>query len=87
MACWGRPPGEIPQILDQQIPGQGQNMAHAKLPSVPARDLQEDNMIENENAVHGDHEEVELDRLQPVQEMIDREDEDMGQLEYQHPPD
>ena len=61
-------------------------MAHAMLPGVPARELQENNMIENVNALRENHEEVALDRLQSVQEMIDREDEDMGQLEYQHPP-
>ena len=27
MAFLGRPPGEIPHLLDQQIPGQGENVA------------------------------------------------------------
>ena len=43
-------------------------------------------MIDNVNAIHDDLVEVELDRLQPLQGMIDREDDDMGQLENQHPP-
>ena len=41
MAFLGRPPGEIPQLLDQQIPAQGEIVARAMLPGAPARELQE----------------------------------------------
>ena len=85
MTFWGRPPGDIPQNLGQQIPDQDQNLAPAMLPGVPARECQPDNMIEN--AVQENHEEVELDQLQPLQGMMDGEDEDMPQIHNQHPSD
>ena len=57
------------------------------LPDVPARELQPNNMIENVNAVQENHEEVELDQLQPLQGMMDGEDEEMSQMDNQHSPD
>ena len=86
MAFWGRPPGEIPQLLDQQVPGQDQNMARAMLPGVPAREFQGKNMGDNVNAVHENHEEINLDELQPSQGMLDGEDDNMMELENQPPP-
>ena len=86
MAFWGRPPGEVPQPLDQQIPGQDQNTAHAMLPGVPAREFQGNNMGNNVDAVHENHDELDLDELQPLQGMMDGEDENMMQLENQYPP-
>ena len=52
MALWGRPPGDMPQLLDQQTPGQERNVARAMLPGVPAREFQENNMADYVNAVH-----------------------------------
>ena len=39
----------------------------AMLPGVPARELQESNMIGNANAMHENHDQVDLDHLQPLQ--------------------
>ena len=88
MAFLRRPPGEIPQLLDQQIPGQEKNTAHAMLPGVPARELQENNMIVNANAVHENHAQVDLQQSRPPQGLIDiREDEDMIPVDdYNHLP-
>ena len=41
----------------------------------------ENNTIGNEDAVHENHEGVNLDQLQPLQGLIDREDEDMPAIE------
>ena len=72
MMLWGRPPGHIPQVLDQQTPSHEQNQVPAMLPGAPARELHQDNMIDNVNAVQEDHdgEEVDLDRLPPLQQMM-----------------
>ena len=43
-------------------------------------------MIDNVDAVQENHEEVELDQLQPLQRMMDGQDEDMLQIDNQHPP-
>ena len=52
----GRPPGEIPQILDQnQFPGQGQDKAHAMSPGAPAREMQHHDMMNDAKAVHENH--------------------------------
>ena len=83
---WGRPPGDIPQALDQQFPVQEQNQALAMFPGVPAREFYQNNMIDNVNAVQEDHDrgEVDLEQLQPLQQMMDENDDDM--LGNQHLP-
>ena len=88
---WGRPPGDIPQVLDQQIPGQGQIQAPAMLPGVPARESHQENMIDSVNAVQEDRDEREvgLEQLQPLQDMMGENDDDMlgnQHLLNQHPP-
>ena len=84
MMFWGRPPGDISPNLEQQNPDQDQNLAPAMLPGTPDREFQPNNMIENVNAVQENHEEVELDQLQPLKGMMDGEDEDMPQIDNQH---
>ena len=78
---WGRPPGEIPQYPEQEIPAQEQNLAPAMLPGVPAGVFHQNNMIDYVNAVQEDHEEVDLDQLQPLQDMMNGEDENMPQID------
>ena len=58
-------------------------MARAMLPGAPARALQENDMVGNVDAVRENHEGVNLDQLQPLQGLIDREDEDMAAIECQ----
>ena len=43
-------------------------------------------MGDNVNSVHEKHDEVDLDEVQPLQSMMDGEDEDMIQLDFRHPP-
>ena len=83
---WGRPPGGIQQNLGQEFPDQDQNLAPVMLPGVPAREIQPENMIDDVNAEQENHEGVELDQLQTLQNMMDGNDEDMLQSENQHQP-
>ena len=50
MMFWGRPPGKIQQNLGNQFPDQDPNLAPMMLPGVPAREIQQENMIDNVNA-------------------------------------
>ena len=86
MMFWGRPPGEIQQNLGNQFPDQDQNLAPVMLPGVPAREIQPENVIENVNAAQENHGGVDLEQLQPLQNMMDGDDEDMLQLENQRQP-
>ena len=71
----GRPPGEVPPLLDQNhIPGQGPGVARAMLAGAPARELPENDMINNADGVRESHEQLGLAGLRPLQDMIDWDD-------------
>ena len=85
MALLRRSPGETPQILDQKrIPGQDENMACVMLPGAPAGELQDQDMIDNANAVHENHEKVNLKNIPPLQVDL-RDDEEMLPAHNDHP--
>ena len=74
----GRHPGQIPQILYQnQIPGQGRD--DVLLPGAPARELQQNDMMNNANAVHKNNMQGGLAGLPRLQNMIKLDDDDQDE--------
>ena len=82
----GKPPGKIPQILDQnQITCQGRGDGRAMLRGVPARELPENDMMNNANAVHENHEQLGLAGLRPLREFMNLDQsENMLHHDQQH---
>ena len=75
----GRPPGEI-RPLENQVPVQEIDGLHAMLPLVPAREQQNHGVRQHAGLGHGQHDEMELQDMLPLQDVIDLEQND-GMLE------
>ena len=82
----GGPPGDfIP--LENQVPNQEIDGPRAMLPLVPVREQQHHDVIEHAGLGHGQHDEMELENMLPLQQMfnLDQND-DMLQDGNAQPP-
>ena len=75
----GRPPGEI-RPLENQVPVQEIDGLRAMLPLVPAREQQNHDVRQHAGLGHGQHDEMEIQNMLPLQNVVDLEQND-GMLE------
>ena len=71
----GRPPGEI-RPLENEVPDQGIDGLRAMLPLVPAREQNDHGVIQHAGLGHGQHENMEIENMLPLQQVVDLEQHD-----------
>ena len=71
----GRPPGEfIP--LENQVPNQEIDGPRAMLPLVPVREQQDHDVRQHAGLGHGQHDDMELENMLPLQQMFNLDNND-----------
>ena len=73
----GRPPGDL-MPLENQVPNQEIDGPRAMLPLVPVREQQHHDVRQHAGLGHGQHDEMELENMLPLQQMVNfGQDDDM----------